>query len=279
MPHKTILSSVPVFAGILMLVTGASVAGAQTDYYNTDAGRPITVEDAYPTERYAFEFQLAPVRLERARGGLYSWEFEPEIAYGILPRTHLELGLPVAYQDAGGGARRSGIAGLELSALHNLNAETSWPALGVAAEVLFPVGPLAYDDTYGTVKGIMTRTFTWARFHANGAYTFGNEPRSGSSPGTADVSRWLGGLAVDKTFPLRALLITAEAVARQPIFESEDVEWSIGTGARYQLSPQLSLDGGIGKVVTGDEQPWFVTFGLARAFGIRSLFPSLGGRR
>ncbi|MDQ3515191.1 MAG: transporter [Gemmatimonadota bacterium] len=273
------LSPVLVFAGIVMLVTGASVAGAQTDYYNTDAGRPITVEDAYPTERYAFELQLAPVRLERARGGLYSWELEPEIAYGILPRTHLELGLPIAYQDAGGGARRSGIAGLELSALHNLNAETSWPALGVAAEVLFPVGPLAYDDTYGTVKGIMTRTFTWARFHANGAYTFGNEPGTGSSPGTADVSRWLGGLAVDKTFPLRALLITAEAVARQPIFESEDVEWSIGTGARYQLSPQLALDGGIGKVVTGDEQPWFVTFGLARAFAIRALFPSLGGRR
>jgi hypothetical protein len=34
---------------------------AQTDYYNTDAGRPITVEDAYATERYAFELQLAPV--------------------------------------------------------------------------------------------------------------------------------------------------------------------------------------------------------------------------
>jgi hypothetical protein len=187
--------------------------------------------------------------------------------------------LPIAYQDAGGGARRSGIAGLELSALHNLNAETSWPALAVAAEVLFPVGPLAYDDTYGTVKGIMTRTFTWARFHVNGAYTFGSEPGIGAASGAVDVSRWLGGVAVDKAFPLRALLITAETVARQPIFDDEGVEWRVGTGIRYQVSPQLALDGGVGKAITGDEQPWFLTFGLARAFGIKSLFPVLRGRR
>jgi len=255
-------------------------AAAQTDYYNTDAGRPITVEDAYPTERYAFELQLAPVRLERSRGGIYNWSVEPELAYGILPRTHVELAAPISYVDIGGGARRSGLAGLELSVLHNLNVETSWPAFAVAAEGLFPLGSLAYDDAYGTLKGIMTSTyFSWARFHVNGAYTFGREPASAGVPGPADLSRWLAGVAVDRTFPLRALLITAETVARQPIFDDEDVEWSVGGGVRYQISPQLSLDGGIGKVVTGDDQPWFLTFGLARAFGIRSLFPVPRGRR
>lgn len=63
------------------------VEQAQTDYYNTDAGRPITVEDAYPTERYAFELQLAPVRMEGARGGVYTCSVEPGIACGpnLLP--------------------------------------------------------------------------------------------------------------------------------------------------------------------------------------------------
>lgn len=268
---------------IIMSVAIASLpaarsAAAQTDYYNTDAGRPITVEDAYATERYAFELQLAPVRLERARGGRYSWEIEPEIAYGILPRTHVELGFPVSYVDAGGGARRAGLAGVELSALHNLNAETSWPALGVAAELLLPVGSLAYEETYGTLKGIATRTLPWARFHLNGAYTFGERD---SAPGAADLSRWMGGVAVDRTFPLRALLITGEVVARRPLPAAADneIEWSLGTGARYQVSPTIAIDGGIGKALTGDEQSWFLTFGVARAFGIRSLFPVRRGAR
>src|SRR5215213_2714705 len=52
-------------AAVLAVLVRGAPAGAQTDYYNTDEGRPVRVEDAYPTERYAFELQLAPVRLER----------------------------------------------------------------------------------------------------------------------------------------------------------------------------------------------------------------------
>ena len=50
-----------------------SVAVAQTDYYNTDAGRPLQIEDAYAVERRALEIQAAPLRLERNRRGVYSW--------------------------------------------------------------------------------------------------------------------------------------------------------------------------------------------------------------
>ena len=102
---------------------------AQTDFYNTDRGRPIQIEDAYVTERYAFELKLAPVRLERAGRGTYNWGLDPEVAYGILPRTQIELSLPLAYREAGS-QHTSGVAGLELSLMHNLNAETeTWPAL------------------------------------------------------------------------------------------------------------------------------------------------------
>src|SRR5919109_166308 len=91
------------FAAVRVAV-GAAVAAsllthpavAQTDYYNTDAGRPIRIEDAYPVERRAFEIQAAPLRLERARGGLYHWGIEPELAFGILPRTQIEVGFPLA---------------------------------------------------------------------------------------------------------------------------------------------------------------------------------------
>jgi len=271
----------------LLATTGR--AAAQTDYYNTDRGRPVQIEDAYPTERYAFELKLAPVRLERARGGAYSWEVEPEIAYGILPRTHVEVGVPIAYADAGG-ERRSGLAGINLSVLHNLNVETrTLPALGIRADLRAPVGNLAPEHTYGSFTGLATRTFPALRVHLNGQYTLGPAPSSIASPSTAggaataldgnaaELSRWLAGIAVDRTLPLRSVLFTGEVYARQPIVSSQDVEYIIGTGVRYQWSTLLAVDAGIGRRLTGENRAWYVTFGTAYVFGMASLMP--GGAR
>jgi hypothetical protein len=119
-------------------------AAAQKDYYNLDKNRPVRIEDAYATERYALEVKVAPLRLERERGGVYHWGFDPEIAYGILPRTSVEVGFPLAVIDGGEGGRTSGLWGIELSAFHNLNIETrTLPALGMRADVTLPVGSLS----------------------------------------------------------------------------------------------------------------------------------------
>jgi hypothetical protein len=74
-------------------------AGAQTDYFNTDPGRPLRTADAYPVEYRALELQLAPLRVERSRGGNYHWALEPGITAGLLPRTQVELHLPIAFID------------------------------------------------------------------------------------------------------------------------------------------------------------------------------------
>jgi hypothetical protein len=257
-----------------------TVAAAQTDYFNTDVGRPITIEDAYAVERYAFDIELAPFRLERLRGGIYRWGLEPELAYGILPRTQLEIGFPLAFTDFGASRRRGGLEGIDVSVLHNLNIETAIPAISVAADVLIPAGGLAPDRAYASAKGIMTRTYRRLRFHINGRYTFGAAPDQDGSDanGTiglndSELSRWLGGVAVDRTFPLKSLLITGEVFARQPIHADENVEWNAGAGIRYQLDPFFALDAGVGRRLTGSDRAWFVTFGLARAFAIRSLMP------
>lgn len=247
-------------------VTAARPAAAQTDYYNTDVGRPIRVEDAYPVERRAFELQLAPLRLERARGS-YTWGVEPEVAFGILPRTHVELGFPLALIDAPAFRTNVGLAGLELSALHNLNVETSIPALAVVADVLLPAGGLGPKDAYPSAKGIATKTFSWMRFHANGRYTFGNAPNTATS-GAVHLSRWMAGIAADKTFPLRSLLLTGEVVAEQPLEGNEDVEWSAATGMRYQWSPRWAVDAGVGLRLSNEARPWFITVGSAYAFGL-----------
>ena len=272
--------SMRTLAATVIVLAAASPLHGQTDYYNTDAGRPILIEDAYPVERYAFELQLAPVRLERERGGLYNWGFEPELAYGILPRTQLEIGFPFHVVDASGPARQSGLAGIELSVLHNLNVETAgMPALALAAEALLPVGRLAPGDAYVAAKGIATRTYQWARFHLNARYTFGPEPPlppehvTGAREPTGDVSRWMAGVAVDRTFPLKAMLLAGSIYAHQPIAEEEPLTWVAETGLRYQWNPVLAVDAGIAKRLTGETQPWSLTFGAAYVFAVRSLLP------
>ena len=250
-----------------------TVGRAQTDYYNTDRGRPIRIEDAYTTERHAFDAHLAPIRLERSRGGIYTWELEPELAYGILPRTQLELGLPLAFTDLGDARRRVGLEGVELSVLHNLNAETRGiPALGFRATAIMPVGALAPERAFASLQGIATRTFRRARVHANVELTAGDADEA--DHGAERISRWLAGVAVDRPFPLRSLLVTAELFARRPVHDGSDVEWNAGTGVRYQLTPLFALDGGVGKRLTGDDRTWYVTFGVARVFALGALMPT-----
>ena len=286
--HRLRLHLSPVIAVAAVLAVAPS-AGAQTDYYNTDLGRPLQIEDYLALERYAFELQAAPLRLERAQGGVYNWGVEPELAYGILPRTQLEVGLPFAYIDAGPqgaapGGRASGLAGIDVSVLHQLNAETRVPGLAVVGEALLPAGGLGPDKAYASAKAIATRTLSWARFHANAQYTFGARlpgVDDAAVPGqlgagAVELSRWTAGLAADRTFPLNSLLVAGELYARQPLRRGEAVELASALGVRYQQSPRGVLDGGVGRRLTGDDQGWYATFGTAYAFGLPFLIPSRG---
>jgi hypothetical protein len=131
---------------------------------------------------------------------------------------------------------------------------------------------MASGDPYPSLKGLATKTFSWARFHANAQYTFaGRQLYSqglSDEPVVDEVSQWMAGLAVDRTFPLHSLLLTAEVVARQPLPVAEDVAWSTGVGIRYQLGPRLAADAGAGYRLTGSDDGWFVTFGGAMSVGL-----------
>lgn len=255
-------------------------AGAQTDYFNTDRGRPLRVQDATAIEQYAFELQAAPLRWERASGPHVVLSIEPELAYGVLPRTQLEVGLPIYFTDGFATGRARGIGALEVSLLHALNVETlRVPGLALEASVAIPAGDFGARGTYTSIGAMATRTTGIGRVHANAQYTAGetiapDEPRLGSTRGVGleELSRWEAGVAVDRAFPLRSLLIGAELVARQPVVRHADTEWSAAAGVRWQLDPAWAVDAGIGRRLTG-ERAWSITFGAAYAFGLITLFP------
>lgn len=171
-------------------------AGAQTDFLNTDGGRPLQVQDAISVEWRAVELQFAPLAVDRHRNSQWQLSIEPELALGLLPRTHLSIGLPVAslpqtaqprefellsrrsLSAAGSAAAMptapqrdvivdpslpsagqvNGLAGVHLSVFHQLNMETRLPALAVRAEVLLPVGPFGPSRAIPSVMGLLTRT-------------------------------------------------------------------------------------------------------------------------
>jgi hypothetical protein len=256
----------------LALLAGVEPAAAQTDYYNTDSGRPVVIEDAHPVERYAFETQLAPLRTERSDDGAYHWEFEPELAYGILPGTQVEIGIHLDATDQEGGGRAFGVGGVEIAAFHNLNLETATvPALAIAAEALLPIGGFAPDGIFPTLKGVATRTFRWMRIHVNAGYTFGDDPRLEN--GSTDLSRWMAGVAVDRALPLLGALFVGDVFVTEPLAPGDELAWTAEAGARYQLDPFVALDIGIGRRLNGSDPAWFLTVGAARTFGLRSLIP------
>lgn len=262
-------SSLAVGAALLLtLFSPPPALHAQTDYFNTDTGRPIRTEDAYPIERRAIELQIAPLRVERSRAGTTRWGIEPEIAVGLFPRTQIEVGLPLVHVDGARAVRTTSVA-----ALYNFNAETRWPALALAVDVLLPAKPLGPREAIPSLKAIATRTFPWARMHVNAQVTVADDPsrnvgEEGVNTAMMEFSRWTTGVAIDKWLPLRSMLFTAEVVASQPLVASEAMRWDVAGGTRVQLSPRIAFDAGGGYRVAGEEPGWFLTTGAAFAIGM-----------
>jgi hypothetical protein len=96
-----ITSSGRLFVAAALLVAGPTILAAQIDYRNLDDDRPTRVEDAYPAERYAFEF-IIPYAVERERGGAWIHASPIELEYGVFRNAHVGVKAPVAgVRDAG----------------------------------------------------------------------------------------------------------------------------------------------------------------------------------
>lgn len=264
----------------LALLLFAPAAGlAQADYYNTDAGRPVRVEDAQVLRLYSLDLYLAPVSFERAAGssGLAA---TPGVAYGLVPRTQLQLNVPVLYDETGG-RRRAGVAGVDVSVLSALRGESrSLPALATRIGVLLPAGGFGPAKTYTSVKAIASRTLPLGRLHLNGQYTFGKDDaesvdavRGASASG---LSRWWAGATLDRALPLRSLLLSASVLREQPLVREGGAWWRGAGGLRYQLSPSVVLDGTIGLRLDARDRSWSLALGLSRVTAVRALIPGLG---
>lgn len=254
---------------LVALALASTAAQAQTDYYNTDRGRPLAVEDASVIERHAFELQAAPLRIQRPAPGITHWGVAPELAWGILPLTQVEIALPFAMQeDAATGRTLVALAGVEVEAMRQLNIESvTLPAFAIGAGLHLRAGPLAPRRAVPTVRALATRTLPWGRVHVNGTWS-PSAPLEPDDPAADEANQWFAGVAVDHAFVFRSLLLGAEVTARASLAEVGATEWRAGAGIRRQLSPRFAVDAGIDRRLSAGLPAWGFTFGGAYAFAL-----------
>lgn len=250
---------------LLALAITGGAAQAQTDFYNTDRGRPLATEDALVIERRAFELQALPFTLERG-GHTTHWGMAPSLAWGLLPLTQLEVGFPLLMVDDAT-QPLVGLAGVEIEAMRQLNIETlRLPALALGAGIHLPAGPLGPDRAVATVRALATRTLRWGRVHLNASASPGASLAS-SDPASSEATRWSAGIAVDHTFALRSLLLGADASVSEPLTGGSDVQWQVGAGVRKQVTPWMAIDAGaFRRFGRGPASSTGFTFGAAYAF-------------
>jgi hypothetical protein len=139
---------------------------AQASYRNLDAGFPVRVEDATVTERYALDLDFLNFRYDALSDSRNRFQYEPQVSYGMLPRTEVWVRLPSYYRESTF-TPRSGVAGFGVGAMYQFTVETLHvPALALATELFQPVGRDALPPSY-SLKALLTRSFSPGRIHLN----------------------------------------------------------------------------------------------------------------
>ena len=181
---------------VALSLSAAVKAEAQSSYRNLEAGRPVRVEDAVVTERFALDVDLFNLRYDELSDLRTRLLWEPEVAYGILPRTEIWLRLPVFYRERTS-VPRGGLAGLGVGGMYQLNLESQWlPAAALSTELFKPAGPNALPLSY-SVKALLTRSFSPGRLHVNAsAASYAVQPAPSlviTCPGTTTFDPNCGG--------------------------------------------------------------------------------------
>ena len=254
--------------GIIVLVFGIIAAAAglaeAIDHKNLDEGRPVRLEDAYPIAHGEIAIETG-AGFALMKHGPNRGLFPIEILYGAVPNLQVGVGSTL-FTDPHETDDRAKSGDLRASALYNFNQETlTLPALAAKLSVTAPTG----IDAHGwglELKGIVTKSIDRLSLHLNGGYEF----LTGSTRTERD-GRYE--LALGASYPIGAPQFTRATVvgavfADQPVTRGESTVVGIEVGLRYQLTPSIVWDVGIGTEFAGprSRSSFFGATGLSWGF-------------
>jgi len=250
---------------VTVLCLALAVDRAQAiDHKNLDAGRPVRVEDAYAIADGELALEVAAgFTLERK--GSDRGVFPVEALYGAYPNLQLAVGTTLSTSPREiDGRPRSG--DLQASALYNFNQETLvLPALALRLGFEIPTG-IGSQGVGVAVKGIVTKSIQRLAVHLNAGYQFLTATRRGERDGVYE-------LALGASYPLGApwltrLLLVGDVFAEQAPGRGEAPIVGAEIGLRYQLTPRLVWDVGVGTEFAGPRRrsDLFMTTGVSIGF-------------
>jgi Putative MetA-pathway of phenol degradation len=256
-------TTISVTAALLMLCVGAGSAYA-IDHKNLDEGRPLRLDDAYSISTGEIAVEAgAGFRLMRRSAD--QGVFPVELLYGALPNLQVGIGT-ILLTDPHEVDDRPKSGDLHLSGLYNFNQETlSLPAFGVRLSLDLPTGVDAHGYAI-ELKGIVTKSFERLSLHLNAGYEFITDTRSNERDGRYE-------LALGFSYPVGAPQFTRATLVGDVFAEQSDrrgESTKVGTeiGLRYQLTPRVVWDIGIGTEFAGpaDRSRFFGVTGLSFGF-------------
>jgi outer membrane putative beta-barrel porin/alpha-amylase len=250
---------------VLLGIVAAAVSAAEAiDHKNLDEGRPVRLEDAYPIAHREISIETG-AGFALLKHGPNRGLFPIEILYGAVPNLQVGLGSTL-FTDPHDTDDRPKSGDLRASALYNFNQETlTLPALAAKLSVTAPTGVDAHG--WGVeLKGIVTKSIDRLSLHFNGGYEF----LTGSTRTERD-GRYE--LALGASYPVgaprftRATLIV-DVFADQPVTRGESTIVGTEVGFRYQLTPWIVWDVGIGTEFAGprSRSSFFGGTGLSLGF-------------
>jgi hypothetical protein len=238
---------------ILVLATGPALA---IDHKNLDEGRPLRLEDAYAisTGEIALE---AGAGFRLLRRGTDQGVFPVELLYGVLPNFQVGVGTTL-FTSPHDVDDRPKSGDLHLAALYNLNQETlTLPAFGIKLGLGLPTGVDARGYAV-ELKGIVTKSFERLSLHFNAGYEFLTAARDDERDGRYE---FVLGFSYPVGAPqfTRATLV-GDVFAEQAVHRGESTTVGTEIGLRFQLTPRLVWDIGVGTEFAGPRE-------RARLFG------------
>jgi hypothetical protein len=221
-----------------LLILCGTVAFAQTDHDNLDAGRPLRFEDAEPLAYRGLALELG---LGANFSGDEEW-FDLPIAlvYGIALNQQLEVSISSLF----GNVDNDGVDHIELAYMISFSREIrNSPAFAVKFGAEFPVVDDDDDPTY-TARAIWTKTARqYDRLHLNLDVGFLPEAQSGERE--VRFGAILGYTRPIGYFTHFDTTAVAELGFEQGELNGDRASVFGGLGIRRQINPRSVLDLGI----------------------------------
>jgi outer membrane putative beta-barrel porin/alpha-amylase len=258
------MKTITVTAVALMALLGGTGGADAIDHGNLDENRPVRIEDAYAIAHGEIAIE-AGAGFTLQRRGANRGIFPVELLYGAFPNLQVGIGTSLS-TDPREMDDRPKSGDLRLGVLYNFNQETlTLPAFALKIGLDAPTGIDARGFSV-EAKGIVTKSVERLSVHLNAGYEFLTSSRDEERDGRYK-------LALGASYPVGApkftrATIVGDVFAEQSVAIGEPTVVGTEVGLRYQLTPRIVWDVGVGTEFAGPahRSSFFMTTGFSFGF-------------